>query len=83
MSEDAIFLFFKQIFVKKSVNGKILDNIVHGFTSLSDSFGHGGKIEDVFELFETFEEAKDVIFSVSICNYLLKFYNFNVMFAFL
>lgn len=42
-----------------------MDNIVHGFTSLSKSFGHGGNIEDVFELFETFEDgANDVIFSV-------------------
>lgn len=41
-----------------------MDNTIHGFTSLADSFGHGGRIEDVFELFESFEDgAKDVIFS--------------------
>lgn len=37
---------------------------MHGFKSLSDEFGHGGELEDVFELFGEFEVgAKNVIFS--------------------
>lgn len=43
-----------------------IGNIKHAFTALSEKFGHGGKIEDVFELFGEFEAGqKNVLFDVS------------------
>lgn len=54
------------IFVRNSVTAYELDNINHAFSSLSEKFGHGGKVEDVFEMFATYEEGQtDIIFDVS------------------
>lgn len=59
------------VFTRDSVRGHELDNIVHAFTSLSDKFGHNGKIPDVFELFGEFEPGqKNVIFSDDAVNLL-------------
>ncbi|KAJ6639558.1 Transferrin [Pseudolycoriella hygida] len=56
--------FTRGIFVRDSLVGTELEGIVHGFKSLSDSFGHGADLENVFELFGEFEAgAKDVLFT--------------------
>lgn len=56
--------YTRGIFVRNSVGGTELESIVHGFKSLSDLFGHQGKLENVFELFGEFEVgAKNVIFT--------------------
>ena len=52
------------VFVRNSLSGHDLDNVAHAFIALSDKFGHGGKIEDVFSLFGEFEAGqRDVIFT--------------------
>lgn len=52
------------VFVRRSSTSHELDNIEHAFLALSEKFGRGGKIEDVFELFGQFEtNKKDVLFS--------------------
>lgn len=52
------------VFVRRSSSGHELDNLSHAFVALSEKFGRGGKIEDVFELFGKFEaDQKDVLFS--------------------
>lgn len=52
------------VFVRRSSTGHELDNLSHAFLALSEKFGRGGKIEDVFELFGKFEaDQKDVLFS--------------------
>lgn len=52
------------VFVRRSSTGHELDNLSHAFLALSEKFGRGGKIEDVFELFGKFEaNKKDVLFS--------------------
>lgn len=51
------------VFVRNDLSGNELEALVHGFTTLSDKFGHGAKTEDVFEVFEEYETgAKNVIF---------------------
>lgn len=56
--------FTRGIFVRDALGGTELDSVVHGFKSLSDKFGHGAKLENVFELFGEFEVgAKHIIFS--------------------
>lgn len=51
------------VFVRSDMSGNELEAIAHGFTSLSDKFGHGAKTQDVFELFDEYEKgAKNVIF---------------------
>lgn len=52
------------IFVRNGLVGTEFEGVVHGFKSLSDKFGHGAQLENVFELFGEFEpDAKNVIFS--------------------
>lgn len=52
------------MFVRRSSTGHELENLSHAFLALSEKFGRGGKIEDVFELFGEFEKDKrDVLFS--------------------
>lgn len=52
------------VFVRRSSTGHELDNLSHAFLALSEKFGRGGKIEDVFELFGKFEaDKRDVLFS--------------------
>lgn len=56
--------YTRGIFVRISLDGTELESIVHGFKSLSDQFGHGGKLANVFELFGEFEVgAKNVMFT--------------------
>lgn len=51
------------IFTKDAVTGSQLDAIIHIFTELATKFGHGGKIEDVFEMFNEFKPGqKNVLF---------------------
>lgn len=52
------------VYVQDSITTDQFDVINHAFTALGDKFGHTGKIEDVFEIFEEFEPGqKNVIFS--------------------
>lgn len=52
------------VFVRSSSNTNERDRLSHAFLALSEKFGRGGKLEDVFELFGTFETNKaDVLFS--------------------
>ncbi len=56
--------YTRGVFVRNGLGATELDGIVHGFKSLSDQFGHGKQLEDVFELFGEFEVgAKNVIFT--------------------
>lgn len=49
--------------MKKDLSGQKLDNIVHGFSLLSEKFGHNSPLEEVFELFGEYEHGfKNVIF---------------------
>lgn len=51
------------VFTRSDLRQTQLEAMQHGFTALSDKFGHGAKTEDVFELFGQFETgAKNVIF---------------------
>lgn len=50
--------------MRRSLGGTELEGVVHGFKTLSDRFGHGANLENVFELFGEFEPgAKNVIFT--------------------
>jgi hypothetical protein len=52
--------------VSASASPERESTIKHTFIALSEKFGHGKPLEDVFELFGEFEEGqKDVIFNVS------------------
>lgn len=51
------------VFVRNDLSGNELETLAHGFTALSDKFGHGYKNDHIFEVFEEFETgAKNVIF---------------------
>jgi hypothetical protein len=55
-----------QVYISKSLNSYRIDGVKHSFTALSDKFGHGKPIEDVFEMFGEFEKGqRDVLFDVS------------------
>lgn len=65
------------VFIRGSTTGHELDNIAHAFMSLSDKFGHKGKIEDVFELFGEFEPGqKNILFSDKATELIPVEYNF-------
>lgn len=52
------------VFVRDSLYGHELDNIIHTFKLLVDKFGTNNALPDVFELFGTFEpNAANVIFT--------------------
>lgn len=56
--------YTRGIFVRNNLSGTELESVVHGFKTLSKSFGHGASLENVFELFGEFEPgAKNVIFT--------------------
>lgn len=56
--------YTRGVFVRNGLGATELDGVVHGFKSLSNQFGHGQQLEDVFELFGEFEVgAKNVIFN--------------------
>lgn len=54
------------VFTRANIGPQDLNNMQHAFISLSESFGHNGRIEDVFEMFDEFKPGnKNVLFSVS------------------
>lgn len=51
------------VFVRADLSETAADAYAHGFVSLSDQFGGGARLEEVFELFGEFEAgSRDVLF---------------------